>query len=444
MVSAVLFISLVVFLVISLPIGVSIGMAALSTIGLCAPISNETFVQSMMQGLNSFPLMAVPLFTFAGEVMGKGGISARLINAAKVVSGRCTGGLGIVTIITSLFFAAIAGTGSAAVAAIGIIMIPTMVRHGYGKGYASALVATAGTVGVIIPPSVCMVVYAVAAGASINGLFMAGVVPGLVIGLGLILYAYFSSRKNGYRGDEKRYTGREILKIFLDAVPGLLIPVIILGGIYGGHFTPTEAAAVAGVYGVFIGVLVYKEIKWSDLFHIMYRSVLLCAPVLIIIDLSTGFGRILTIAQIPSQIAEAILSLTSSKYLVLLLINVLLLIVGTFMETNAAIIILTPILLSIVTAMSVNPIHFGVIVVMNLSIGFITPPLGANLFMACQVGSISFDNLVNEDLALDYCYDCAAPAGNVCGGDLHGAAAGLGTGFIVPEYSTLPIPYIHT
>lgn len=339
MVSAVLFISLVVFLVISLPIGVSIGMAALSTIGLCAPISNETFVQSMMQGLNSFPLMAVPLFTFAGEVMGKGGISARLINAAKVVSGRCTGGLGIVTIITSLFFAAIAGTGSAAVAAIGIIMIPTMVRHGYGKGYTSALVATAGTVGVIIPPSVCMVVY---------------------------------------------------------AVPGLLIPVIILGGIYGGHFTPTEAAAVAGVYGVFIGVLVYKEIKWSDLFHIMYRSVLLCAPVLIIIDLSTGFGRILTIAQIPSQIAEAILSLTSNKYLVLLLINVLLLIVGTFMETNAAIIILTPILLPIVTAMSVNPIHFGVIVVMNLSIGFITPPLGANLFMACQVGSISFDNLVKK------------------------------------------------
>lgn len=396
MVSAVLFLSLVIFLLLSLPIGISIGMAALTTIGVCDPISNETFVQSMIQGLNSFPLMAVPLFTFAGEVMGKGGISARLINAAKVVSGRCTGGLGIVTIITSLFFAAIAGTGSAAVAAIGIIMIPTMVEHGYDKGYASALVATAGTVGVIIPPSVCMVVYAVAAGVSINGLFMAGIVPGLVIGLGLILYAYLSSKKNGYRGDDKRYTPREILRIFLDAVPGLLIPVIILGGIYGGLFTPTEAAAIAGVYGVLIGILVYKEIKWSDLPYIMYRSVLLCAPVLIIIGLSTGFGRILTIAQIPSQIAEAILGLTSSKFLVLLLINVLLLIVGTFMETNAAIIILTPILLPIVTRLGVDPIHFGVIVVMNLSIGFITPPLGANLFMACQVGSISFDRLVKK------------------------------------------------
>lgn len=396
MVSGILFISLVVFLLMSLPIGISLGMSALATIGVCNPISAETFVQAMMQGLNSFPLMAVPLFTFAGEVMGRGGISKRLINAAKVVSGRFTGGLGIVTIITSLFFAAIAGTGSAAVAAIGLIMIPTMVEHGYDKGYSSALVATAGTVGVIIPPSVCMVVYAVAASASIPGLFMAGIVPGLVIGAGLIIYSYLYSKKMGYKGDEKRYTIMEILKIFLDAIPGLLIPVIILGGIYGGVFTPTEAAAIAGVYGVLVGIYVYKEIKWSDLLHIIYRSVLLCAPVLIIIGISTGFGRILTIAQIPEKIAALILGLTSNKFVVLMLINILLLIVGTFMETNAAIIILTPILLPIVKTLGVDPIHFGIIVVMNLSIGFITPPLGANLFMACQVGDISYDNLVKK------------------------------------------------
>lgn len=396
MVSGILFISLVVFLLMSLPIGISLGMSALATIGVCNPISAETFVQAMMQGLNSFPLMAVPLFTFAGEVMGRGGISKRLINAAKVVSGRFTGGLGIVTIITSLFFAAIAGTGSAAVAAIGLIMIPTMVEHGYDKGYSSALVATAGTVGVIIPPSVCMVVYAVAASASIPGLFMAGIVPGLVIGAGLIIYSYLYSKKMGYKGDEKCYTIMEILKIFLDAIPGLLIPVIILGGIYGGVFTPTEAAAIAGVYGVLVGIYVYKEIKWSDLLHIIYRSVLLCAPVLIIIGISTGFGRILTIAQIPEKIAALILGLTSNKFVVLMLINILLLIVGTFMETNAAIIILTPILLPIVKTLGVDPIHFGIIVVMNLSIGFITPPLGANLFMACQVGDISYDNLVKK------------------------------------------------
>ena len=189
MVAGILFISLILFLLLSVPIGVSLGLSSLAVIVTQNPISMETFVQSMLQGLNSFPLMAVPLFTFAGEVMGKGGISRRLIDVSSLLTGRFTGGLGIVTIITSLFFAAIAGTGSAAVAAIGLIMIPTMVKKGYDKGYASALVATAGTVGVIIPPSVCMVVYAVAAGASISGLFMAGIVPGLLIGVGLILYS---------------------------------------------------------------------------------------------------------------------------------------------------------------------------------------------------------------------------------------------------------------
>lgn len=241
-----------------------------------------------------------------------------------------------------------------------------------------------------------MVVYAVAAGASISGLFMAGIMPGLLIGVGLIIYSVFYSKKHGYKGDDKRYTLAEAGAIVVKAIPGLLIPVIILGGIYGGIFTPTEAAAVAGVYGVLIGLFVYKEIKPGDLVYIVYRSVLMCAPVLIIIGISTGFGRILTIAQVPVAIADAILGLTSSKVLVLLLINVLLLIVGTFMETNAAIIILTPILLPIVTRLGVDAVHFGIIVVMNLSIGFITPPLGANLFMACQVGEISFDKLTRK------------------------------------------------
>ena len=384
MVAILLFVSLILFLLLSIPIGVSLGLASLTTIRTMDCISMTTFVQSMIQGLNSFPLMAVPLFTFAGEVMGKGGISRRLIDLARVFTGRFTGGLGIVTIVTSLFFAAIAGTGSAAVAAIGLIMIPAMVKNGYDKGYSSALVATAGTVGVIIPPSVCMVVYAVAAGASISGLFMAGIMPGLLIGAGLILYSVFYSRRHGYKGEDKRYTPGEIWQIILKAIPGLMIPVIILGGIYGGVFTPTEAAAIAGVYGVIVGLFIYREIKPSDLIYIMYRSVLMCAPVLLIIT------------QVPVMIADAILGLTSSKILVLLLINVLLLIVGTFMETNAAIIILTPILLPSVTRLGVNPIHFGIIVVMNLSIGFITPPLGANLFMACQVGEISFDKLARK------------------------------------------------
>ena len=376
MVAILLFVSLILFLLLSIPIGVSLGLASPDhhpDHGLYQHDHLCTVHDTGTEFLSADGGAAVYL---CGEVMGKGGISRRLIDLARVFTGRFTGGLGIVTIVTSLFFAAIAGTGSAAVAAIGLIMIPAMVKNGYDKGYSSALVATAGTVGVIIPPSVCMVVYAVAAGASISGLFMAGIMPGLLIGAGLILYSVFYSRRHGYKGEDKRYTPGEIWQIILKAIPGLMIPVIILGGIYGGVFTPTEAAAIAGVYGVIVGLFIYREIKPSDLIYIMYRSVLMCAPVLLIIGISTGFGRILTITQVPVMIADAILGLTSSKILVLLLINVLLLIVGTFMETNAAIIILTPILLPIVTRLGVNPIHFGIIVVMNLSIGFITPPLG--------------------------------------------------------------------
>ena len=396
MVPGILFGSLIVFLVLSVPIGISLGLAALTTITAVHPVSMQTFVQSMIQGLNSFPLMAVPLFTFAGDVMGRGGISKRLLNVTSIFFGRFTGGLGIVAIVTSLFFAAISGTGSAAVAAIGMIMIPSMVKAGYDRGYSSALVATAGTVGVIIPPSVCMVVYAVASGTSVSALFMSGIFPGIAIGLALIIYNVFFCTRHGYKGTDQKYTFKEAVHVILTAIPGLLVPVIILGGIYGGLFTPTEAAAVAGVYGAFVAVFVYKEITIKDLVPIAFRSCTMCAAVLIIIGISTGFGRILTISQVPNKVAAFILSLTQSKVLVLLFINVLLLIVGTFMETNAAIIILTPILLPVITQLNVSPVHFGIIMITNLAIGFITPPLGANLFMATQVGEISFDKLVRK------------------------------------------------
>ncbi|WP_053983593.1 TRAP transporter large permease [Niameybacter massiliensis] len=396
MTAGILFGALILFLLMSIPIGISLGLSSLVCILMEQPISMETFTQSMMQGLNSFPLMAVPLFTFAGEIMGQGGISKRLLNVTKIFVGRFTGGLGIVTIITCLFFGAISGTGSAAVAAIGIVMIPTMVKANYDRGFSSALVATAGTVGVIIPPSVCMVVYAVASGASISSLFMAGILPGLLIGLVLIIYTIFYSKKKGYKGEQTKYTFKEAMHIIGEAIPGLLIPVIILGGIYGGIFTPTEAAAIASAYAIIVSIFIYKEVQFKDLMGIAYRSCLMCGTVLVIIGISTGFGRILTITQVPEQIAEVILSITNSKILILLLINLLLLMVGTFMETNAAIIILTPILLPVVTVLGVNPIHFGIIMIMNLAIGFITPPLGANLFMACQVGDITFDNLVRK------------------------------------------------
>lgn len=391
-----LFGSLIVLLILSVPIAISLGLSSIISLGFTSAISVETFTQTMIQGLNSFALMAVPLFAFAGDIMAKGGISRRLLNVTELFFGRFTGGLGVVSIVTCMFFAAISGTGSATVAAIGLIMIPEMVKKGYGKSFAGALVSTAGTIGVIIPPSVCMVVYAVAAGVSVTGMFMSGILPGLLVGVVLIIYTVIVSKKKGYTGIEKEYTLKEAIKIIIDAIPALLVPVIILGGIYKGIFTPTEAAAIAALYGTLVSMFVYKEVKFSDLKGIMYNSCLICATVLVIIGISKGFGAILTITQAPVMIAEFILGITSNKILILILINVFLLIIGTFMETNASIVILTPILLPVINELGINPVHFGIIMILNLSIGFITPPLGANLFMACQVSDIDFDDIVKS------------------------------------------------
>lgn len=388
-----LFGSFILLLLLSVPIAVALGLSVVITIFVQHPISLETFTQTMIQGLNSFPLMAVPLFTFAGDIMGRGGISKRLLNLTSVFFGRFTGGLGIVAIVASLFFAAISGTGSATVAAIGTMMIPAMVAKNYDKAFAGALVATAGTIGTLIPPSITMIIYAVAAGVSVTGMFSAGIGPGLLVGIALIIFTLYVSNRNGYKGDPIKYSFKDIVKIFVEAIPALLIPVIILGGIYGGIFTPTEAAAVACVYGVIVSVFIYREIRIKELPFIAFNATMLCAAVLIIIGMSAGFGRILTITQVPTTIANFILDLTTNEILILIAINILLLIVGTFMETNAAIIILVPVLLPVVTALGVNPTHFGLIMILNLAIGFITPPVGANLFMASQVSGIKFDLL---------------------------------------------------
>lgn len=396
MVIPVLFGSFIGLLLLSVPIGISLGVSSVLTILITHPISLESFAQAMMGGLDSFPLMAVPLFTLAGDIMGRGGISKRLINVAEIFFGRMTGGLGVVAIVACMFFAAISGTGSATVAAIGCIMIPSMVQKGYKRDFSAALIATSGTIGVIIPPSIPMVVYAIAAGTSVTGMFMAGVIPGILVGLTLSVYAVIISKKRGYTGNAKRYSGKEIAAIFVDAFPSLMVPVVVLGGIYGGVFTPTEAAGVAVVYGFLVSRFIYKELDTRDMPKIAFNSMFICSTVLIIIGTSSGFGRILTITQVPTQIANFILSLTTSRVLVLLFINILLLIVGTFMETNASIIILVPILLPVVTKLGVDPIHFGIIMVLNLAIGFVTPPLGANLFMACQVSGVKFDDIIRS------------------------------------------------
>lgn len=390
---ATLFVTFILLLACSFPIAVSQSFASMFLIFGDAPLSLESFTKAIMSGFRSFTLVAIPLFTFAGDIMGKGGISKRLINVAKLSLGNRTGGLGIVSIVACMIFAAISGTGSATVAAIGLIMIPEMLEAGYDRAYSASLVATAGTIGTIIPPSICMVVYAIAAGCSVTAMFTAGFPVGILIGAVLCIYRALSCRKRGYKPVYVKYTAKDWVKTIVEAIPSFLVPVIILGGIYGGIFTPTEAAAAGCVLGVIISVFVYKEVKLSDIPYMAFRSVIISAPVMFIIGVSTGFGRVLAITQMPSMIAEGILGITSNSVLLLILINLLLLLVGTFMETNAAIIILTPILLPIVTALGINPIHFGMIMILNLAIGFITPPLGANLFMASEISRVKFETL---------------------------------------------------
>lgn len=380
-------------LLISFPIAMSQAIGSLVLIFKYNPMPLETYTKAIIAGFNSFTLVAIPLFTFAGDIMGKGGISKRLIGVAKIGLGNMTGGLGIVSIVACMIFAAISGTGSATVAAIGLIMIPEMVSAGYDKPYSASLVATAGTIGTIIPPSICMVVYAISAGTSITSMFTAGFPVGILVGTSLCIYCYFSCKKKGYKPVKVKLTTKDIIHILIDAIPSIMVPVIVLGGIYGGIFTPTEAAAAACFLGVIVAVFVYKEVKLSEVPYLAYRSVAISAAVMFIIGVSTGFGRLLAITQMPTMIANAILSITSSKIFLLILINVLLLIVGAFMETNAAIIILTPILLPMVKAVGISPIHFGMIMIVNLATGFVTPPLGANLFMASEISKVKFDIL---------------------------------------------------
>lgn len=307
--------------------------------------------------------------------------------------GHLTGGLALVGIITCMFFAAISGSGPATVAAIGGIMIPYMVRAGYDEGYSSAVMAIAGSIGIIIPPSIPMVTYGVVAGASIGALFMGGIVAGIVVGLSLMIVAYIIARKRGYGGSLEKFSVKAVLKAFKEAFWAILMPVIILGGIYGGYFTPTEAAAIAVAYGFIIGLFIYKELKIKDLPAIMVNASVSTATVMIIISAASVFGWILTSERIPDTIAKGFMEFTSNPMMFLLLINVLLLIVGTFMETNAAIIILAPIFLPLAIQLGINPIFFGVIMVVNLAIGMVTPPLGVNLFVACGVQRISIERI---------------------------------------------------
>lgn len=388
-----LFASFGVLIVAAVPIGIALGLSAMIALLIDGSMPLEFLMKELTTSVNSFPLLAIPFFILAGEIMGRGGISKRLINVAESIVGSVIGGTALTSIVTCMFFAAISGSGPATVAAVGGIMIPAMVSKGYNRKFATAVVASAGSIGVIIPPSIPMVMYGVSGSVSIGDMFIAGILPGILVGIGLMIYAYYYSKKNNYLGNGKKISIKNIGREVWNAKWSLLIPVIILGGIYGGIFTPTEAAAAAVFFGFIIGVFFYRELKLRELADVFIESALMTATILVIVGTATAFGKLLAMEQIPNQIAESMLSLSSNPIIIMLSIIVLLLIVGCFMDTIAAIIILTPILLPVATLVGFDPIHFGIIMIVALAIGFITPPVGVNLFVGAGISGISLEAL---------------------------------------------------
>ncbi|MGK7377371.1 TRAP transporter large permease [Planococcus sp. 1R117A] len=393
---ALLFGTLFICLLIGVPIAFALGVSALTAIYFGTTLPLSIITQKAFTSLDSFPLLAIPFFMLAGILMGKGGVSKRLLALASALVGWMTGGLSMVTIVACMFFAAISGSGPATVAAIGSFMIPAMIARKYDGGFASAVAASAGSIGVIIPPSIPFVLYGVIGGVSVGSMFLAGIIPGILIGVGLLITAYLISRKRGYKpepGEASTFEFKDVVKTFWEAKWALLIPVIILGGIYGGIFSPTEAAVVAVVYAIIIGKFVYKELSWKGLYESFREAVVINATTMIIIGLSVSFAYFMTIEQIPGEISDYLTQLSTNPLVILMAINLLLLVVGMFIDTISALVVLTPILLPIVVAVGVDPIHFGVILVANLAIGFITPPLGVNLFVASSVGGVRFERI---------------------------------------------------
>ncbi|MCD2137866.1 TRAP transporter large permease [Salinicoccus halitifaciens] len=390
---ALLFISFFLLMLIGVPIALSLGIASLVTMVFATENSPTIIIQQAFTSLDSFPLMAIPLFILAGVLMSTGGISERLLNLANVLIGFVAGGLAMVTVLASMFFAAISGSGPATVAAIGSFMIPSMRENNYGSGFAAAITASAGSIGVLIPPSIPFVMYGVVGTVSIGSMFLAGIIPGLILGFALMVISYINAKRNGIEGSGVTPSFRDVLKALNEAKFALLVPVIILGGIYAGLFSPTESAAVASVYALFIGVFVYKELTWKSVYQSFSSAALTNAATVIIIGFSVSFAYLMTRERIPSIVADFIVSLSENPLVIMLIINIFLLIVGMFIDTISAIVILTPILLPVVTNIGLDPIHFGVILVMNLAIGFVTPPLGVNLFVASNVGKVPFDKI---------------------------------------------------
>lgn len=395
----VLFGSFFVLLLLMVPIGYAIGIATLIAIVVAGDgtIPLLMITQKSITGVDSFPLMAIPFFMLAGNLMSGGGIAKRLINFFDSFMGLITGGLSMVTTVTCMFFAAISGSAVATTSAVGSFMIPEMRKRGYDDGFSASIAAAAGTIGVIIPPSVPFVIYGVATGTSITDLFKAGIVPGLGMGAALMIACYFLCKKHGFqvaKKGQRKLNLRHVWLSFKDAFWAILSPVIILGGIYSGYFTPTEAAVVGVVYSFIVGRFVYKELDNAAAYKALRDTIVVNGSTTFMVGLSSAFAAYLSLAGIPRQLANAMLQITDNKYILLLLINAFLLVVGCLVDNIPATIILAPILLPVVESLGMSPITFGIMLTMNLAIGFCTPPYGIDLFVAQKISGVKMGQML--------------------------------------------------
>jgi C4-dicarboxylate transporter DctM subunit len=408
MMGYILFGLFILLLMLNVPIAISLATAAAAALWISGGFSSISLLADIMYAsISKFTLLAIPFFIVAGVIMEYAGISRRLIDFADKCVGHKKGGIVMVTVFTAIFFAAISGSGPATVAALGAILIPALVKNGYSKATASALLASSGSTGIIIPPSIAFIVFAVVAGdqipVSIGRLFIAGIVPGLLLGLGFIVATLLVMKINQMKNAEARiietrtYRERasfsEIMRSFLRAFWGLLIPIIILGGIYGGVFTPTEAAVVAVFYALFVGVFIYRDLKLKHVSNILVDSAVQTAVVMLIVSSASVFAYIITTEKIANTISQALLSLTESPIIILLIVNVMLLIAGAFIDAISAYYLFVPILLPVMLHLNVDPTVFGVFMTVNLAIGLFTPPVGINLYVACGISKISLKEI---------------------------------------------------
>ncbi len=373
-----------VLLALSMPIALLLAATTAIYLIFIAHVPVTSLIQQLFNGLDNFVLLGVPFFILAGNIMAEGAISDRLVGVMRLFVGRFTGGLAMASVLACMFFAAISGSSPATVIAIGSIMMPALIKEGYGDRFSIGLLTSSGSLGILIPPSIPMILYALIMNVSVAEIFMAGFLPGIFIGCSLMGYSYYMSRKHGWRS-EKRYTFKEGLRIIKEGLWALFLPILVLGGIYGGIFTPTEAAAVSVVYALFVELFIYKELKISKLFNICRDSAILSGCLLFILSCAMSFIWLLTVEQIPIKLAEAIVSNIQSTWLFLLAINGVLLVIGGLMDIVTAIIVISPILVETLSRYDIDFIHYGIIMIVNIECGFLTPPFGLNLFVSMAI-----------------------------------------------------------